>query len=96
MKNDIQHDEIQHNDPQNKEFFNVIHIIIAEHCYTECHILFIIMLNVIMLSVILLNVVMLSVIMLSVVMLNAVAPFQNDHKKLVRKFYEFSHRAWAL
>jgi hypothetical protein len=43
--------------------------------YTECHILFIVMLSVVsvvMLNVVMLNVVMLSVIMLSVIMLNVV------------------------
>jgi hypothetical protein len=52
----------------------------TDHCYAECHILFIIMLivfmlSVIMLCVIMLCVIMLCVIMLCVIMLSVVAPF---------------------
>jgi hypothetical protein len=43
--------------------------------YSECGILFIVMLYVIMLNVVTLSIVMLSVIMLNVVMPNVVAPF---------------------
>jgi hypothetical protein len=64
---------------------------LAEHCYTECHlcclslklsvtnkplILSVIMLNGVMLSVIMLNSFMLSVIMLNGVMLSIVAPIK--------------------
>jgi hypothetical protein len=42
------------------------------HCYTECCVSIIFLLNVIMLSVIMLNVIMLSVIMLNVIMLNVI------------------------
>jgi hypothetical protein len=73
---DSQDNDIQLNDTQHKGLFVTLSVkplcFNAECHYTECRVLFTVMLNVIMLSVILLNVVRLSVILLNVIRLSVV------------------------
>ncbi len=81
------HHDTQHNDPQYKGTQQMTLSVMADHCYDECSIccvslvqsvtcksfmFIVIMMSVIMLSVIMLSVIMLSVIMLYVVMLSII------------------------